>query len=501
MQGNQYDAIIIGAGSGGLSSGLKLASCGKKVLILEKQAVCGGFATLFRRKGFTFESSVHCVDDLTESGEIRKFLNRCGIDSQIEFSPLKDFARLINPEHDFIADFKRDSFVNYLKANFPHEENNIERLFGRIDKFYREFRKFNKLSLPFWMKLAATPLFFPEIIKTSSVTAKDFILRYTRDEKLAGLVTNIWGFMGLPPEKLSAFYFLVVFTGYFYQPTGYVRGGISRIFEAIMHKITEKGGDIKLNTRVTGIITDRGKAKGVLTEKGEEFRAKVIISGVNAIDTLCKFPDREDIRDFYIKKLTPMEKSISASQVYLGLGITPKQLGMDHFMFFLSPGYDHGLSYDCSLRGDYEGCFLSVVDHSQLEPGFAPKGKGTLMIFVLDNYANWSGLDDSRYKAKKIEVANKLIARVEKYLPGLTRNIEVMEIATPRTMERFGAVPEGAIYGFSQTLPQSSIMRLPQETKIKGLFLAGAWTRPGGGVHACFVSGMDAAELALKVLR
>jgi prolycopene isomerase len=91
--------------------------------------------------------------------------------------------------------------------------------------------------------------------------------------------------------------------------------------------------------------------------------------------------------------------------------------------------------------------------------------------------------------------------RAEKYLPGLSKYIEVIEAATPRTMSRFSASPEGAIYGFAQTPKQSGINRLSQETKVKGLFLTGAWTRPGGGIHACFISGIDAADLALKYLK
>jgi prolycopene isomerase len=143
---------------------------------------------------------------------------------------------------------------------------------------------------------------------------------------------------------------------------------------------------------------------------------------------------------------------------------------------------------------------MELVDHSRLDPGLAPAGKGTLLIMVLDNYAGSKGLSQEAYRLKKEAVKQKLIARAEKYLPGLQARIEVAEAATPLTMQRYTGSPEGAIYGFAHSPQQSTINRLAQETRIKGLILAGAWTRPGAGVHSCFVSGWDAAEYAEKIL-
>jgi len=141
-----------------------------------------------------------------------------------------------------------------------------------------------------------------------------------------------------------------------------------------------------------------------------------------------------------------------------------------------------------------------VVDHSQIDPSLVPEGKGSLLIMVLDNYANWGSLNEDAYKEKKVSVATTLISRAEHYLPGLSGCIEVMEVATPCTMLRYGSSPEGAIYGFAHSVNQSGIKRLSQKTLVKGLFLAGAWTMPGAGVHGCFVSGSDAAALVLKYL-
>ena len=211
--------------------------------------------------------------------------------------------------------------------------------------------------------------------------------------------------------------------------------------------------------------------------------------------------DNAKVKAGYEKMLSAMEKSASAVQVYLGLKVPAATLGMTQPLFFVNTSYDHSESFNACLTGDYDQCPFIISDHAQIDPGLAPQGKGTLNIMTMDSYADWKNLSFEDYKRRKQEVVEKLVRRAEKYLPGLSGNIEVTEIATPRTMETFGSSPEGAIYGFAQNVKQSGIMRLSQETRVRGLFLAGAWTRPGGGVHGCFISGISAANLALRYIR
>ncbi len=498
-----YDAIVIGAGVAGLTSALILSREGKKVLLLDAQAVPGGYATTFRRKDFTFESSVHCVDSLGVDGDVRKFLDDNGISKQVEFIELGTFARMIYPEHDFITDFKRDNFVKFLKDKFPHESTGIDRLFHTLDRFYGQYDGFAYSDFPpLWLKYVLMPFLYPLIIKVSGETIKEFIEKYIKDERLLAVITDIWRFTGIPPSRLSAFYFLLVFRGYYYSSTAYVRGGVGRLFEAMVEQIRKNGSEARFNTIVTKIITDKNNSvRGVVTDEGEEFHAKVVISNANAIDTLTRMLDSEAAKEEYRKKLSSLEKSISAFQVYLGLKVPPRNLGMNHCLFSVNMTYDHEENFRYSVEGDYERCSLELTDHSQIDPGLVPAGKGSLLIMTLDSYSNWDGLSAEEYDRKKQKTADILISRVERYLPGLSENIEVMEIATPRTMKRFTSSSDGAIYGFAQTVRQAGINRLGQETRIKGLYLAGAWTRPGGGIHACFVSGMEAAELALGYLR
>jgi len=95
-----YDAIIIGSGLGGLSCGAYLAKNGWKVLVLEKHSLPGGYATSFKRGGFTFDAALHMINGVGKGQNTYKFLEWCGVGDKIEFLKLKYFMRFIFQDLD-----------------------------------------------------------------------------------------------------------------------------------------------------------------------------------------------------------------------------------------------------------------------------------------------------------------------------------------------------------------------------------------------------------------
>jgi len=497
-----YDCIIIGAGMGGLTSALKLAASGKKVLVIERQPVPGGVATSFKRKGFTFEAILHYVDGLGPDGEIRKFLDEHGVSPKIDFIELKEFGRVVYPEHDFVVGNDFTALKAWMEDNFPKELKGIKIFFRDLNKFYKQFDHFDQSDMPMWLKFLILPVIYPSVIKASCLSLEQFITKEIKDRKLRAIIGTIWGFMGPAPSEISAFYFLIVFRGCWGDKTSFMKGGFSSMFQAMSERIRELGSEMKFVTAVTEIITDEcGRVKGVRTNKGEEFLAKTVISNVNAIDTLTRLIDRDALKKEYAAKLSSMQKSLSAVSVYLGLDVPAEAVGMKYPLIYLNTTYDHDEGYRRCVAGDYGRCDLFVINHSRLDPGLAPAGKSTICAMTLDSYSNWDKLTVEEYRKKKKEAADIIVGLLEKYLPGLSKHIEYSQVSTPKTMERFGSLPEGTVYGFAATVGQASINRLDQKTKIKGLFLAGAWTKPGCGVHGCLVSGKDAADEVLHFLR
>jgi all-trans-retinol 13,14-reductase len=152
-------------------------------------------------------------------------------------------------------------------------------------------------------------------------------------------------------------------------------------------------------------------------------------------------------------------------------------------------------------EGDISRVMFGIANYTKTDPNNAPEGKNviclvTLMPYDLNNgWREKEGLD--KYAEFKKEVAMKLIRRAEKYLPGLSSHIEELEVGSPRTNEHYTSNTKGSIYGWAHTVKQGMQNRLPQETPIENLLLAGAWTQPSGGQAPVLISGNTAAEMIL----
>ena len=114
-----YDAIIVGSGLGGLSCGAYLAKNGRKILLLEKNSVSGGYATSFEKGIFTFDATLHLLNGAGKGHNVYKLLEWCGVSESLEFLKLKYFGRIVFPEHDIRI--PNGDLKEVMENSFPHE--------------------------------------------------------------------------------------------------------------------------------------------------------------------------------------------------------------------------------------------------------------------------------------------------------------------------------------------------------------------------------------------
>jgi phytoene dehydrogenase-like protein len=496
---DSYDIIVIGAGLGGLGAAAKLALAGKNVLLLEKHAVPGGFATSFVRGRFEFEAALHELSGLGNEetpGALYHFFNELGIlNKDIEFNRIPEIYRCIYPDGlDESLPFGVEEYQNKLIEIFPRRKEEIIKLMDVCKKVGAGLSyvgsqggKINPLKILFKHTWLA---------RVAGLTAEEFITKFTTDVKLIDVFTQLWAYYGLPPSQCNAVLFIAAQMGYLKHGAYFPKGRSHAMSSAIANRIQKLGGTIRYNALVDKIIMEGDKIKGVELLNGDVYLANAIISNVNPICTTMKMLPPKTMPDWYIKKLSAPQIANSVFNVHLGLNASPKELQLHSYEVFMNTSYDIEAM---NLAPIDDPKSVACVCYNVVDENISPPGTTSLVLTALQYGREWHNISAAEYFKFKDKAANKMIKIVEDmYIPNIRDYIEVAEAATPLTYYRYSKNLDGTIYGMTNTVYDSPIFRLKSNTPLKNLYFCGAWTNTGGGYEPSLESGMTAAHMFLQ---
>jgi phytoene dehydrogenase-like protein len=496
---NEYDAIIIGSGLGGLSCAAAFARQGFKPLVIEQHDKPGGYATAFNRPGgFRFDVSLHSTS-VGERNGVYNLIQGFPEITEPEFLLHPSLFRAIYPEHD-VRVGQRDlpGFIKSIIALFPEEREGISGLFSDMGGLAGDIQRLSAVRGNVDMSRFAQE--FPLLAQFHNKTWGDMLRGRIKDPKLGAILSSQWGYYGLPPSKLSCFYYALPFMGYLTQGGFYPRGRSQDISNAFVRFITAHGGTLLLNTTVSKILVKDGAAIGIVTTDGKQILGRAIVSNANPYDTFRTMLSEKKLTAEYEERWKQFSVSLSCFQVFLGLKQdVVKRSGVMDSEIFIESTYDSDEAYEALLKADVEHCGIGLSLYDNVDPRYSPEGKNTINILALQGYEPWERFEKEylagnkeEYNKEKKRIADALIRRVEeKLLPGLSKAIEVKEIGTPLTNLRYTGHYRGAIYGWDQTVNNSGNARVGHSTPIKNLFLTGAWSRPGHGYGAVIPSGLE----------
>ncbi|MEM1750083.1 MAG: NAD(P)/FAD-dependent oxidoreductase [Desulfurococcaceae archaeon] len=473
----EYDVIIVGAGVGGLTCGSLLAKRGYNVLVLEQHYQVGGYCSSFQRRGFTFNTGVEDVSGLWEKGPITFLLRELGLNKEDLF--VKNRARYIFKGR-IIEAKNLEEFMEILSEMFPHERKNIVSFFEDAKRAYEEcYREAGIYGAPLPAELIAKvfgvrklvnyPREHPHFYDWMNKTFRQKLDEFFADEDLKLLLCALLGYVGAEPERVSAASALTACVSYYIHGGYYPKGGAQKFANSLKDAIERNGGRVLVRHRVDKIIVENGEVRGVVAG-GKIFRSNVVVANVNAKTALLELVGEEHLDKEYADFIRGLKMSPSAFMAFLGVN-------MD-------------LSGYPTLIKDIDESYGLVIN-SNADPTLAPKGMASLTIITLANYHDFPPRGTEEYLRRKSEAAEALIRKAEKIIPDLSRHIIVLDAATPKTLERYTSMPEGAIYAFDQSIESE---RPYFKTPIKGLYLVGASTFPGGGVEAAAISGIICAN-------
>ncbi len=502
---NNYRTVIIGAGLGGLCCGAYLAKRGIPVTIIEQHDKPGGYATSFISKAnskFTFEVSLHGTSIHDNAAE--RILEDLGVLSKLQLVELPDVYRLKTPDLDIAVPQKDpEAYINLLTKHFPAEKDGIQQFVQYIVGLAEEVDRLHMKKGRFFKPIF--PIQYQKMWSARNKTLADLLNRYVKDPSLKDILAALWDYYGLPPSKLSGFYYANATGTYLKNGSYYIKPRAQDLSYALAEVIENSGGRIIYGTSAEKILIKNGGVSGVLLPEGRVLPAKAVVSNASAITTFKKLLPPKALPAEYLKRLKNYRPSLSSFIVWLGLN-TELRGKIKGYSIHVSSGHGAEADYQSCLKGDIEHGLFSVTIYDNAFEGYSSPGTSTLMLLFLCGYTPWQKYERDykagnkrNYYKEKDRWTDILIRRAEKeVIPDLSSMIEVKEASTPLTNWSITGNTEGAIYGFEQSVENAYMKRISNETPIKGLYLAGAWGYPGGGYTGALKSGQLAFEKLMK---
>jgi prolycopene isomerase len=488
---DSYDAIVVGSGIGGLTSAALLARAGRRVLVVERHDRAGGYAHAFRRRGYRFDSAVHLVSGcepvpFEEGGLLHHLLEALGVRERCDFVRVDPCYRLEWPGLALDAPCELERFIEAHVDRFPHESKGIR---GFVADCLSIRTEASRAEERVGMGPMARPERFPLLLRYRRATLGHVLADRIADPEARAALAALWPYLGLPPSRVSFLYFATMLMSYVAEGAYYCRGTFQNLADALVQGLRMREGELLLRTAVRRILVEDGRAAGVVLENGQRVHAPVVVSNVDAAQTVQELVGAEHFPGRFRRRLAGASRSISAFVVYAATSqdLARSELAHETFLF---EGPDHDASHASGLLGDPS--WLSITVPTFVDPGLAPPGEHLLTLTTLVDARQQASWRDAKPRLTEL-----LLARAERRLPGLGDSLRFAEGATPRTMERYTRNEAGAIYGFDVTPAQVGPGRLDNRTPLPGLYLAGHWTRPGGGVNGVVRSGLRTARLAL----
>lgn len=457
-----YDAIIIGAGIGGLTCGCYLAKAGMKTLIVEQHDKPGGYFTSFKRRGFLFDAAAHCFGNYREGGFVRNVFTELGINNIINIQRADPSDIIITPA--FKIPFSNDikTTLASLSRVFPEEKENLVNFFNFFTSAHQS-----------------------DFTKLKSKTFKAFLQSFFKDERLLNtLALPVLGYGGLPPSLMHAFNGTKVFTESIIDGGYYPEGGIQNMPDAFVHIIRQHEGKVLYKRSVQQILVRNNAASGVMLDNNESLTSKYVISACDLTQTVTRFLGKTAVAVEMHNTLQKMIPSLSIFILYIGIDCTFEGLPPAGVNIWYLPHYDLDEIYNQMQMANLNESGMYMV---RVSPDYKTIAAFTNAAFVSKMF----------WKNEKKKTAVDFLGRIEKLIPNLKKHIVYFDAATPATLSRYTLNYQGAAYGWASTPSQMFIPELRQ-IPLKNLFFAGHWTSIGSGLPGALYSGFDAAQRILR---
>ncbi len=533
-----FDCIIIGGGHNGLITAAYLAKSGKRVCVLEKREMLGGCSVTEELwPGFRVSTASYVVSLLLPEiiQDLKLKQNGLTILPRIpsSFTPMHDGRHLIlgadqKQNQEQISKFsKRDAEA------FGRYEKLLEQVAIHLEPVLNQSSP-DLIPMPAsWRRIGLTKKLrdlrkgwqlrdalrqmgnqIPEGLELLTAAARPILERWFETEVLkttlaTDAVIGAFSSISEPGTAYVLLHHVMGTAGGARGVWGYVEGGMGALSESIATVCGQLGVTIETNSDVSSILVDNNRVRGVGLADGRELVANVVASSVDANLTFNRFLDRNDLPAEFAAAINRIDYSSATLKINLALGelpnfsclpsdgLAPQHNGTIHIAETLD---EVERAYDDAKYGEpSKNPILEITIPTSVDRTIAPAGKHIMSMFV--QYAPYklrTGLEWSKIQES---FADRCLERLAEYAPNIINAVEHRQVLSPVDLENIYGLTGGNIFQGAMNLNQLHMLRpivgwSDHRTPIRGLYLCGAASHPGGGVMgAC---GRNAATEILR---
>ncbi|HET9598676.1 MAG TPA: NAD(P)/FAD-dependent oxidoreductase [Anaeromyxobacteraceae bacterium] len=526
----RHDAVVVGAGIAGLMAATELAARGRRVLVLEHNHQAGGLLSGMWRRGLYFDVGCQSFEDM---GIVFSLLDDHGLADLARFRRAR--YRIAMPGLDELVE-SLPQMSRAFQAAYPGSAEGFARTFAvheRTSELIRRLfqpdrvpyvRDERPLSLLRWVGQALagpgwrSPLGVArQLADLRTLMLDDFTAWYERQLPPSGArdLLSRCGYSRMNVFVASAFWHLWA------HDYWYPEGGLQPWLDRWVARLEARGVRFLFKRTATALEQEGGRARAVLTHKGERFEADEVVycgdyrQAVHRLVGAERWPRRE------LERLDAARHSDALVSAYVGLDMAPEELAgrlrASHVFFF--PSFDCRTELDPRDPAAHGRAFLEVTAHGHGAPGpdGRPRASVVLQAFTrhdwLEGWGTGLSGDTARegdtpprppaYRRLKKAVGQELLATFERLVPGARERVSYLDVGSPASAVRFTRNAFGGTCGFELNWRNFPFLNplAHVETPLRNLHLAGHFTVWPGAVPTAALSGKIAALRADEGLR
>jgi all-trans-retinol 13,14-reductase len=503
--GKCWDAVVVGAGIGGLVCGAYLAASGRSVLVLEQHDVAGGNSQVFRRRrAYEFDVGVHYLGDCGPDGVLPAILAGVGLRDRVTFRPMDfdGFDRILLPGLRFDMPAGWAAYRRRLRATLPADAAGVDAFLDVCAAVGRETRESllstDELTLGSLLARAPTVVGWG---RRTLAELFDHCGLSTRARTVLAAQSPNYG-MG-PAQATVALHASV--TDHYLRGAYYPAGGGQLLAASLVEVIESHGGELRSRCRVERILVSDGAATGVGLADGTVVRSALVVSNADYRRTMLDLVGPEHLPARLVAKTVNAEMALPLATLYLALN---RELpARPNANVWWHAGDDIGDYYAGLAAGCTDVRFLFISFASIKDPHSAtvcPPGHSNFQVMTLcpPGYDSWgvrqAPVDggryrrDAQYQAEKARLTAAMLDAAESVLGPFRDAIVHCEMATPLTHERYTRSTGGTPFGLARW-GSADGARPATRTSVKGLHVVGASTGHGCGITGVAVGGIACA--------